>query len=62
MWEINIWEIVIISIIGAAALTYLIIFFIKQSKKKNACMGCPYADECGKNADDCTDYNKHNSK
>jgi len=40
------WEIILISIIGLAALAYLIIFFIRQSKKKNVCMGCPYADEC----------------
>jgi len=40
------WEIILISVIGLTALAYLIIFFIRQSKKKNACMGCPYADEC----------------
>jgi flagellar basal body-associated protein FliL len=43
-----VWEIIIISIIGLAALAYLIIFFIMQSKKKNACIGCPYGDECKK--------------
>jgi len=42
------WEIILIIIIGLAALAYLIIFFIMQSKKKNACMGCPYAEECKK--------------
>lgn len=43
------WEIALIVVIGLAAMVYLIIFFIRQSKKKNACMGCPYADECNKN-------------
>ena len=42
------WEIIIIAVAGLAALVYLIIFFIRQSKKKNICMGCPYADECKK--------------
>jgi uncharacterized membrane protein YuzA (DUF378 family) len=42
------WEIILIIIIGLAALAYLIIFFIRQSKKKSACMGCPYAEECKK--------------
>jgi uncharacterized membrane protein YuzA (DUF378 family) len=43
------WEIILIVIIGLAALVYLIIFFIRQSKKKNVCLGCPYADECKEN-------------
>ncbi|NQT66715.1 MAG: hypothetical protein HQ569_03960 [Actinobacteria bacterium] len=42
------WEIIIIAIAGLAALVYLIIFFIRQSNKKNICMGCPYTDECKK--------------
>ncbi|MBE3113320.1 MAG: hypothetical protein IMZ49_01690 [Actinobacteria bacterium] len=41
-------EIIIIVVAGLAALTYLIIFFIRQSNKKNICMWCPYADECRK--------------
>lgn len=41
------WEIIIIIISGAAALAFLIIFSIRQSKKKRMCMMCPYADECG---------------
>jgi hypothetical protein len=47
MWEIEMWEIIIIIISGAAALAFLIIFSIRQSKKKRMCMMCPYADECG---------------
>jgi len=42
------WEIIIIAVTGLAALAYLIIFFIRQSNKKNMCMGCPYTDECKK--------------
>jgi hypothetical protein len=41
-------EIIIIVVAGLAALVYLIIFFIRQSNKKNICMGCPYTDECKK--------------
>ncbi|MCJ7728223.1 MAG: hypothetical protein MUO96_06250 [Actinobacteria bacterium] len=41
-------EIIIIAVTGLAALVYLIIFFIRQSNKKNICMGCPYTDECKK--------------
>jgi hypothetical protein len=43
------WEIIIISVIGAGALAYLIYFFISESKKKNVCAGCPYAAGCSKN-------------
>lgn len=49
------WELVMISVIGAAALAYLVYFFIRESKKKNSCMGCPYAGRCGENLDDCRD-------
>ena len=42
------WEIIIIAVTGLAALAYLIIFFVRKSRKKNICMGCPYADECTK--------------
>lgn len=42
------WEIIIIAVTGLAALVYLIIFFIRQSNKKNICMWCPYTDECKK--------------
>jgi uncharacterized membrane protein len=42
-------EIIVISIIGAAALVYLIYFFIRESKRKNVCAGCPYAAGCNKN-------------
>jgi tRNA/tmRNA/rRNA uracil-C5-methylase (TrmA/RlmC/RlmD family) len=49
MWEIEMWEIIIIIISGAAALAFLIIFSIRQSKKKRMCMMCPYAGECGGN-------------
>ncbi len=46
------WEIPLIIVIGLAALGYLTIFFIRQSKKKSICMGCPYADECKKQNSD----------
>lgn len=42
------WEIIIIIVTGLAAMAYLIIFFTRQSKKKNICMGCPYAEGCKK--------------
>jgi len=42
------WEIIIIIVTGLAALAYLIIFFTRQSRKKNICMGCPYAEGCRK--------------
>ena len=40
------WEIITIMILGLAALAYLIIFSIRQSKRKSTCMMCPYADKC----------------
>jgi len=46
------WEMPLIIVIGLAALGYLIIFFIRQSKKKSICMDCPYADECKKHNSD----------
>ncbi len=42
-------EIIVISIIGVAALAYLIYFFICESKKENMCAGCPYTAGCNKN-------------
>jgi len=42
-------EIIVISIIGVAALAYLIYFFICESKKENMCAGCPYAAGCSRN-------------
>ncbi|MBA7508700.1 hypothetical protein ES705_00632 [subsurface metagenome] len=42
------WEIIIIAVTGLAALAYLIVFFVRKSKKKNVCIGCPYAEECKK--------------
>lgn len=54
------WELVIISVIGAAALAYVVYFFIRESKKKNSCMGCPYAGRCGECLNDCRDDGNYN--
>jgi len=42
------WEIIIIAVTGLAALIYLIVFFVRQSKKKNICIGCSYTEGCKK--------------
>lgn len=41
-------EIVLIVLIGIAALAFIIWFFIRQFKAKNACASCPFYDKCDK--------------
>lgn len=41
-------EIVLIILIGIAALAFIIWFFIRQFKAKRACASCPFYDKCEK--------------
>ena len=51
---------VIAAIVGSA-----VIYIVKQKKKGNKCIGCPYADACAKKAKErscCSDTENNNDK
>ena len=44
----------IIALIVIAVILFLAVrYIIKEKKKGNACIGCPYADSCPKHRHDC---------
>jgi hypothetical protein len=42
----EIWEILVISIMGASAATYLAWMFFGRSKKGSSCSSCPHSISC----------------
>jgi len=44
----EIWEIIIISVIGASAAGYLVWIFFGKGKKKSACNSCHHSASCDK--------------
>ncbi len=45
-------EIILVILIGAAALGIVIWFAVRQFKARGACSACPFSDECDKEIED----------